>query len=65
MKMQPSPELCLSCNIYDSFSNGAVKLIGGTHKVEAFLFLKGARNCSIVGATFCRGFELLEILRVD
>jgi hypothetical protein len=26
--------------------------------VDVFFFANGARNCSIVGATFCRGFEV-------
>jgi hypothetical protein len=35
-----------------------------TYRVDAFLFLNGSRNCSMVGATFCRVFELFDILRV-
>jgi len=31
--------------------------------VEVFFFAKGARNCSIVGAAFCRGLEELDIVR--
>jgi hypothetical protein len=33
--------------------------------VEIFLDLNGARICSIVGAAFSRGFELLEICLID
>ena len=28
----------------------------------AFFFAKGARNCSIVGAAFCCGLEVFEIV---
>lgn len=30
--------------------------------VDVFFFAKGARNCSIVGATFCLGFEVSWML---
>lgn len=34
-----------------------------TDRVEVFLWEKGARNCSMVGATFWLGLGVLEICR--